>query len=54
MGPLAPVKTSQKKDGHHHGPQVLRVIRPPLGQISGSATGPTIQSPVVQISRLVM
>ena len=24
--------------GHRHGPQVLQVIGPPLGQISGSAT----------------
>ena len=27
--PPAPVKTSQKKDGRHHGPQVLQVIGPP-------------------------
>ena len=27
--PPYPVKTSQKKDGHHMGPQVSQVIRPP-------------------------
>ena len=41
-GPPAPVKTSQKKDGYHAGPQVSRVIGPPLGQISGSATGTSL------------
>ena len=33
-----PVKTSQKIDGCHTGPQVSGVIRPPFGQISGSTT----------------
>ena len=28
-GPPAPVKTSQKEDGHCVGPQVLQVIGPP-------------------------
>ena len=37
-GPPAPVKTSQKKDGHHTGPQVSQVIGRPLEQVSGSAT----------------
>ena len=37
-GPPTPVKTSQKKDGQHVGPQVSRDIGPLLGQISGSAT----------------
>ena len=38
--PPTPVKTSQKKDGCHMGPQVSLVIGPPpLGQISGYATG---------------
>ena len=32
------VKTSQKQDGRRTAPQVSRVIGPPLGQISGSAT----------------
>ena len=37
-GPPTPVKTSQNKDSHCVGLQVLQVIGPPLGQISGSAT----------------
>ena len=32
-------RTSVKTDGCHAGPQVLQVIRPPLVQISGFATG---------------
>ena len=36
--PPAPVKTSQKRNGRHAVPQIVRVIGPPLGQISGSAT----------------